>query len=154
MYFKHYTIEDEPRIQQYLLTEDQLLYTASPREVIKIDDSERHPILAMDDDLFVTFFVLHEGQGPLAFLGTTDDMLLRSFSTDVRYEGRGYATKVLEKIPNYVQEHFPHIKRIILALDEGNDRAQSLYLKNGYTDTELRMPGRTANLHILQYSFV
>lgn len=67
MYFKKFTVEDEPRIQNYLLTEDQLLYTASPREVIKIEDSERHPILALDDDLFVTFFVLHEGKGPLDF---------------------------------------------------------------------------------------
>ncbi|HZG11050.1 MAG: GNAT family N-acetyltransferase [Kurthia gibsonii] len=154
MYFKKFTVEDEPRIQNYLLTEDQLLYTASPREVIKIEDSERHPILALDDDLFVTFFVLHEGKGPLDFLGTEHDILLRSFSTDVRYEGRGYATKVLEKIPSYVQENFPHIKRIILALDEGNERARALYIKQGYTDTELRMAGRTSNLHILQYSFV
>ncbi|MEB7772912.1 GNAT family N-acetyltransferase [Kurthia gibsonii] len=154
MYFKKFTVEDEQRIQNYLLTEDQLLYTASPREVIKIEDHERHPILAMDDNLFVTFFVLHEGQGPLEFLGTRDDLLLRSFSTDVRYEGRGYATKVLEKIPSYVQENFPHIKRIILAVNEGNERARALYIKQGYTDTELRMPGRTSNLHILQYSFV
>lgn len=53
-----------------------------------------------------------------------------------------------------MQENFPHIKRIILTLDEGNERARTLYIKQGYTDTELRMVGRALNLHILQYSFV
>lgn len=94
------------------------------------------------------------GKALSIFLGIEHDILLRSFSTDVRYEGHGYATKILEKIPSYVQKNFTHIKRIILTLDEGNERARALYIKQGYTDTELRMAGRTSNLHILQYSFV
>ena len=49
MYFKKFTVEDEPRTQYYLLTEDQLLYTASPREVIKIEDKYVIHFVAMPD---------------------------------------------------------------------------------------------------------
>lgn len=154
MKFLPYSKDYDSFIQQYVLTDDQLLYTALPLEAIEILDEERHAVLAFDDDLFVSFFVLHEGSGPKEFMGEEDSILLRSFSTDNRYQGKGYATQIMKELPSYVQKNFPSTKSIVLAVNEGNTRASHLYLKCGYKDYGKRMHGSRAPLIILEYSFV
>lgn len=106
-----YSQQYEASLQQYILTEDQLLYTAAPIEAVKHLDDERNAFLAYEDDLFVSFFVLQEGAGVEEFLGGSDSVLLRSFSTDFRYQGRGYARAILEKLPTFVKEHYQRRKR-------------------------------------------
>ncbi len=149
-----YSQQYEAALQQYILTEDQLLYTATPIEAVKHLDDDRNAILAFEDDLFVSFFVLQEGAGVAEFLGGPDSVLLRSFSTDFRYQGRGYARKILEKLPAFVKEHYPTKNEITLAVDSGNDRAHQLYEKSGYMDHGKRMPGRNGELIILGYHLV
>jgi len=149
-----YSQQYEASLQQYILTEDQLLYTAAPIEAVKHLDDERHAFLAYEDDLFVSFFVLQEGAGVEEFLGGPHSVLLRSFSTDFRYQGRGYARAILEKLPTFVKEHYPAKKEITLAVDSGNDRAHHLYEKLGYIDHGKRMPGRNGELIILGYPLV
>lgn len=151
MRFVKYMKDYEPEIQQYVLTDDQLLYTASPQEALLLADKERHEILAYEDDLFVSFFVLHEGQGPKAFKGEDHAILMRTFSTDQRYLGRGYGTKIIKILPEYVKENFPNATSIILAVNEDNARAKRLYLKNGFEDNGKRMQGSRGNLIILEY---
>lgn len=91
MKFIKYTTAYNEYIQQYVLTDDQLLYTASPKDAVDELDNERRAILAFDDDLFVNFFVLNEGSGPKQFLGSEHSILLCSFSMDNRFQGKGYA---------------------------------------------------------------
>lgn len=149
-----YSKDYDSLIQQYVLTDDQLLYTASPLEAIEDLDEERHAVLAFEEDELVSFFVLHEGSGPKEFMGEEHAVLLRSFSTDNRFQGRGYASQIMKTLPSYIQKKFPATKSIVLAVNEGNTRASHLYLKYGFKDYGKRMQGKRSPLIILEYSFV
>lgn len=153
MRFVNYSKEYDTLIQQYVLTEDQLLYTASPKEAIESLDEERRAILAFEEDLFVSFFVLHEGSGPQEFLGNEDTILLRSFSTDTRHQGKGYGKQIIKELPEFVKEHYSKAKGIVLAVNEDNEKALQLYVKNGYIDEGKRMMGRRGELIILEMPF-
>lgn len=151
MKFIKYTDAYYDYIQQYVLTDDQLLYTISPEDAVAELNDEKRAILAFDDDLFVTFFVLHEGTGPQQFMGSPNAILLRSFSTDNRFQGKGYAKKALQLVPTYIQENYSQVDTIVLAVNIENNHAQSLYLKSGYEDAGKRMIGRRGELIILEY---
>ncbi|MBQ0139179.1 MAG: hypothetical protein KBT36_07780 [Kurthia sp.] len=55
MEFITYPKDYNPYIQQYLLTDDQLLYMINPQAIMDESDEERRTILAFDDELFVRF---------------------------------------------------------------------------------------------------
>lgn len=150
MEFIKYSQEYDVAIQQYILTDDQLMYTASPKYAIDHLDEERHAILVFQDDLFISFFVLQEGKGAIEFKGEEDSILLRSFSTDNRYVGRGFGNKVMSILPSYIKENFPSIQSIVLAVNEQNDLAKRLYIKNGFLDNGKRKQGEKGLLIILE----
>lgn len=153
MKFRPYEKELDSFIEQYVLTDDQLLYTASPREALKDMNEQRYPILAFnEEEELVSFFVLELGEAPQKFLGNEKSILFRSFSTDARYMGKGFGKSILKKMPEYIRQHYPQTKEIVLAVNEDNTQAQKLYFNTGYVDNGKRMMGHRAPLIILEYS--
>lgn len=140
-------------IEQYLLTEEQLRFTGTPVDSIKLssEDSDRHPILAMEEDMLVTFFVLHNNEGVKPYSDNQHAILLRAFSTDFRYQGKGYAYSALTILPDFVREHFREMNEIILAVNLQNEAAQRLYKKCGYIDEGQRRMGKKGELIIMSY---
>jgi len=130
------------------LPEDQHRFTALPIEVLEISlrDPERHPIVITADEEVVGFFVLHEGSGVSTYLSYTSTsaeqlMLLRALLIDHKQQGHGYARRAMEALQPFVQQHFPHIHEIVLAVNVRNEPAQQLYLRTGFEDHGFRRPG-------------
>ncbi|WHY78435.1 GNAT family N-acetyltransferase [Neobacillus sp. WH10] len=140
-------------IEQYLLTEEQLRFTGTPVDSIKLscEDSDRHPILAMEEDRLVTFFVLHKNEGVKPYSDNQHAILLRAFSTDSRHQGKGYAYSSLTTLPDFVREHFRETNEIVLAVNLQNEAAQRLYKKCGYIDEGQRRMGKKGELIIMSY---
>lgn len=143
----------QPLIAAYELTEEQLYFTGSPQEAIKMakGDSARHPIAALHHDKAVCFFVLHEKEGVAEYSNNSHAILLRTFSTAYTHLRKGYAKQVLVLLPTFVHKHFPNINEIVLAVNAANDVAEQLYEKCGYQDTGLRRPGRNGELTVMSY---
>jgi RimJ/RimL family protein N-acetyltransferase len=137
--------------EQYKLTEEQLRFTGTPNECIKLsnEDLNRHSILAIDNDKLVTFFVLHRNNGVKPYSENDKSILIRSFSTDYRHQGNGYAKKALMLLPDFVKKHFSDINEIVLAVNIKNEVAQGLYKKCGYVDEGARKMGRKGELMIM-----
>jgi hypothetical protein len=74
----------EDTIEQYILSEEQLHFTGTPKECIELSnkDSDRYSILAIEGDQLVTFFVLHKNDGVKPYSNNESSILLRAFSTD------------------------------------------------------------------------
>ncbi|WP_316572409.1 GNAT family N-acetyltransferase [Neobacillus sp. YIM B06451] len=140
-------------IEYYELTEEQLRYTGHPIECIKLsnEDSERYSILAMEEDKLVTFFVLHKNEGVKPYSNNNNSILLRAFSTDARYQGKGYAKKALILLPEFVKENFSETNEIVLAVNLKNEAAQGLYKKCGYVDEGVRKMGKKGELIIMSF---
>ena len=140
-------------IENYELTEDQLRFTKHPKECLELakEDSDRYSILAMEDDTLVNFFVLHENEGVKPYTTNRNSILLRAFSTDNRHQGQGYAKKVLNLLPEFVEEHFSEKDEIVLAVNIQNKVAQRLYEKCGFVDEGVRTMGPKGELIIMSY---
>ncbi|MCU9613251.1 GNAT family N-acetyltransferase [Caldibacillus lycopersici] len=140
-------------ITNYLITEEQLRYTGAPKDAVALaqEEPERYPILAMENNQLVTFFVLHPNEGVKPYTENEKAILVRAFSTDYRHQGKGYAKLALQLLPNFVRENFPEINEIVLAVNLQNVAAQELYKKSGFVDEGRRTMGRKGVLIVMSY---
>lgn len=140
-------------IQNYYLPEEQLYYSATPKESIEMSkgDKDRFPVLGIDNNELVVFFILHENDGVRPYSSKENAILLRSFSTNYKHQGQGYAKQSLQQLPDFIRVHLPHIDTIILAVNVNNTAAQSLYKKCGYIDEGVRVEGEKGELIVMNY---
>ncbi len=150
----NYNEEFKGAIEQYQLTKDQLRFTGSPIESMQLvnDDPDRYAILAIEGGDLVTFFNLHTNDGVKPFSTNPNAILLRTFSTDLRYLGRGFAKQALTLLPAFVKRNFTGMNEIVLAVNLQNEAAQNLYKKCGYIDEGERRMGKKGELIIMSYS--
>lgn len=143
MQFKIYEKNLQKYIDQFQLSQEQLLFVKSPEENVEMakKDLKRIPMLVFNDsDDCVVFFTLHEHSEFEHLFGLNNSIYIRSFSTDHRFLRNGYAKKTLLELPDFLIEYFPHIDYITLLVDEPNSMAKQMYLDCGFQDGKL-VPG-------------
>ncbi|PAD21400.1 GNAT family N-acetyltransferase [Terribacillus saccharophilus] len=140
-------------IDAYMLSEEQLRYTAHPTKSIPLcrEEPNRHAILGMEDDRLVVYFALHEQEGVQPYSDNARAILLRTLSTDYYQLGKGYGKAAMQQLPEFVQLQFPHIDEIVLAVNVANEFARKLYTKFGYQDTGRRVMGSKGLLIVMSY---
>lgn len=138
-------------VQQYQLTDEQLRFTGLPEQPIIISRTNLfiHPILGIDGGLLTTFFVLDEKKDVALYTTNTKAILLRTFSTDHRYQGKGYAKKALQQLPHFVSENFPKANELILAVNQKNLPAQKLYERAGFQYSDKSVIGEAGPLYVM-----
>ena len=118
------------QIDSYNLLKNQRIFSALPKESI-VDSSKkknRHPIvLVTNNEIVTTFFILQEKEGIETYSDNKHAILLRSFSTNSKYQGNGFAKKALQLLPSYIRSHFESINEIVLAVNSVNNVAITLY---------------------------
>ena len=64
-----YNPEFDKLIENYILTDEQLRFTGTPKDAIDLSNAElgRYSILAVEKEQLVTFFSLHKGEGVKPF---------------------------------------------------------------------------------------
>lgn len=155
MRLKFYEEKDDHLIKRYTITEEQLRYTMSPKESIKLvkQDKNRHAVLVLNEDKLVTFFVLHEKEGVTPYSSNEQAILIRAFSTDFYEQGKGYAKAALQLLPDFVLAHFPTINELVLGVNLPNTAAQSLYKKCGFVDEGRMVKGFRDEMKVMSYYF-
>ncbi|MBO0473132.1 hypothetical protein IGL98_002755 [Enterococcus sp. DIV0840] len=151
MFLKRYTNDFSTIIQQYQLNDEQLLFTGTPEMPIKIslENSFIHPIVGIEDGRLTNFFVLDEKKDVHLYTTNEQAILLRSFSTDERCQGNGHAKAVLRALPEFVRLHFPDVTEIILAVNQKNLAAQTLYKNAGFEHLEKIVQGEFGPLYVM-----
>ena len=153
MQLKIYDETYQEMLNQYELTQEQLMFTGNPIECVQLsqEDTDRASILVIVENRIVTFFVLHINDGVTPYSNNKKAILLRAFSTDVREQRKGFAKKTLTLLPNYVRQHYQEINEIVLSVNIQNEAAQVLYKSCGYVDKGERRMGRNGELIIMSY---
>ncbi|MFT8709283.1 MAG: GNAT family N-acetyltransferase [Sporolactobacillus sp.] len=142
--------EDYAReIDSYII--NQLDFTGTPKEALNLSkqDDERHPVLVFCREKLVGFFVLHGWGGAKRYTDNHYALLLRTFSIDSRYQGKGYGRQTVESLDAFVMHSFPDINEMILGVNHNNVPAQQLYLHHGFSDTGRRVIGRHGEQWVL-----
>lgn len=152
----NYHSQFERDIEAYYLPNDQLYFSSIPSRGIELskNNKDRYPVIGVEDNEIVTFFILEEHEAVKAFSDNPKAILLRSFSTNYKYQGQGYARQSLKILPEFLRVHFPHIEKIVLGVNVKNTAAQSLYKKCGYVDEGGRVMGRKGEMIVLIYNIV
>ena len=63
------------------------------------------------------------------------------FSTDEDFQMRGYGSQTLKLLPDFIREHLPMYKSIILGVNERNQVASYLYRETGFSKQSQRILG-------------
>ena len=123
-------------LSDYDLSEKQIRFTSLPSEAML---SGGEP---------VGFFVLHGWEGVKTYSDNRSAILVRAYSINVKFQGKGIAKKSLFILDSFVKSNFPGSNEIILAVNHQNTVAQHLYKVSGFIDKGIRVMGRMGEQYI------
>ena len=135
MKIRFYRSSDREALQSYHLTD--LRFTSHPSQAVA-DLENRYAILGLVEHQIVTFLILDAGEKKFTYGGQPESLLLRSFSTDEDFQMRGYGSQTLKLLPDFIREHLPMYKSIILGVNERNQVASYLYRETGFSKQYIR----------------
>jgi RimJ/RimL family protein N-acetyltransferase len=132
------------QLKKYHLSIEDREFTGMPMESIRICSGEKNriPIIIDYNGLAVGYFVLHGWDRISNYTDNEFALLLRTYSIDSRYQGKGLAKQSMKLFPDFVSKHFPYVNEIVLAVNHRNAAAQQLYKQGGFADTGKRIMGR------------
>lgn len=149
---KFYNTDDFDKVN-YILSEEQLQFTASPenalQRITERNDGKKHPVCILNNDEIVGFFVLDTSDDKYELTENNRAILLRSLSLNPAFQGSGIAKKAMLLIPDFVKINFPTCTEIVLAVNFQNILAYQLYEKTNFIDGGKTNNGRNG----LQYIF-
>lgn len=149
---KFFEQKDFPGVN-YTLDENQLQYTATAEQALKKieerEDTLAFPITILKDEHPCGFFVLDFGDDKLELTNNKQAMLLRSFSVNPEFQGKGIGKEAMIKVEEFVRENFKDCDEIVLAVDQGNISAFQLYGNTGYHYEGKNRIGRSGPQYIM-----
>ncbi|WP_271853442.1 GNAT family N-acetyltransferase [Planococcus maritimus] len=128
----------------YDLPMDQQEFTMMPQDLIKRDEGnpEKHLVVIRARGEVAGFFELDESEDRKRYSDNPKALLLRGYSVNPKFQGRGIATGSLEALPAFLQHEFAAFDEIVLGVNARNLAAQKLYQKAGFEDTGRRVMGK------------
>ncbi|ALS77578.1 GNAT family N-acetyltransferase [Planococcus sp. ANT_H30] len=125
----------------YDLPTHQLEFTRLPIEIIEKDanDPLKHFIIIKARGEDAGFFELDESEDRKKYSNNPKALLLRGFSVNPKYQGRGIATGSIYALPEFMEMEFPDFDQVVLGVNARNIPAQRLYQKAGFEDTGRRI---------------
>ncbi|QHJ71307.1 GNAT family N-acetyltransferase [Planococcus halotolerans] len=138
------------KLSDYHLSEEQSRYASVPLKAVSEceTDGTRHPVVILYDGEPAGFFVLQGWEGVKAYSDNPDAILLRGYSVNANFQGKGIAKESLFALDSFVKRNFPDKKEIILAVNHKNTLAQHVYKKSGFIDKGIRVMGKKGELLI------
>lgn len=133
----------------YELDEIQAQFSALPKQALERiearnqnDDFFAYPITIFYDGKIVGFCVLDFGDDKFELSNNSASVLLRSLSVNPEFQGKGIGKSTMFEIYDFVKEHFKDCNEIVLSVNEKNDLAFQIYLKEGYFYEGKKIDGR------------
>lgn len=136
----------------FYLPKEQLIFTGLPKEMLMKVNKNEHPIMITVQSKPVGFFILLTGERVKEYTDHPQAQLLIAFSIDYKEQGKGYAKKGLQLLPDFVKKHFPHIGEIVLGVNKKNRPAHQLYEKSGFQDRGRRKIGSVGEQIVMHLS--
>lgn len=126
---------------KYDLPSDQLQFTGLPQDIIQRDAENplKHLVVIYAGDEVAGFFELDESEDRKLYSNNPKAMLLRAFSVNPKFQGRGIATGSIYALPNFIKKEYPAFNEVVLGVNANNIAAQHVYKRAGFEDTGRRL---------------
>ncbi|WP_079508639.1 GNAT family N-acetyltransferase [Mesobacillus jeotgali] len=137
-------------LSDYVLLDQQRRFTALPGDALEKcdEDPDRHPVVIFYENVPAGFFVLHGWEGVKDYTENQTALLLRAYSINLPYQGKGIATASIKLLKPFVKGNFPSVNEIILTVNQSNITAQTVYKRGGFVDRGERVMGREGEMFI------
>ncbi|ARJ50295.1 GNAT family N-acetyltransferase [Staphylococcus lutrae] len=131
-------------LYQFELSERQQVYSSLPKAVLDDalnDDNREANIVLNDKGAVIGFFVLHQHYQHEGYDTPHEVIYIRSLSINEAFQGKGYGTKIMMSLPEYVQMLFPDFNHLYLVVDAENEAAWNVYERAGFMHTATKEEG-------------
>lgn len=130
----------------YILPEHQARFADVPRQIFATNTTLPHdklPVVMRYQDEAIGFFILDTGADLAKYSDNPNAVLLRAYSLNPAYQGRGLAQMSLSAgvLLPFFRQHFGDADELVLAVNHANVSAQKLYLATGFQDSGRRVQG-------------
>ncbi|HSI66656.1 MAG TPA: GNAT family protein [Planococcus sp. (in: firmicutes)] len=125
----------------YKLSTEQREFARLPQEIIERDalDPLKHLVIIRARGEAAGFFELDESEDRKKFSDNPKALLLRGFSVNPKFQGRGIATGSVYALPGFMNKEYPDFDEVVLGVNARNLPAQRVYQKAGFEDTGRRL---------------
>lgn len=144
----------------YILPEHQARFADVPSRIFAEHPTlhrDKLPVVIRHQDRPVGFFILDKGSDVAIYSPNPKAVLLRAYSLNPAYQGRGLAQMSLstEVLQPFVRQHFGDAQEIVLAVNHANIAAQKLYVSVGFQDSGRRVQGALGEqyIYVLKMNF-
>lgn len=130
-----------PKISvQYELPREQLEFSGLPQDIIKRDRENplKHFVIINVRNEVAGFLELDESDDRERYSNNLAALLLRGFSVNPKYQGRGIATGSIYALQDFIRREFPDFDEVVLGVNARNKPAKRLFEKVGFEDTGRR----------------
>lgn len=138
----------------YQLNDEQSQFTTSIDYCIHerkdLEDPDKSIIVIQLDEKPIGFFILDKGTDRLQLTTNSNSLLMRSYSINPEYQGKGYGKKVMELLEIYINQQEDPIDELVLSVNFQNKHAYQVYLKSGFEDTGSEIIGIRGPQHVLR----
>ncbi|WP_214815241.1 GNAT family protein [Exiguobacterium sp. s131] len=135
-------------LDTFALPTDQEKYTTLPKDMDDPLPDGVHPIVIVASKP-VGMFLLHDNERVISYTTESNALLFSAFAINYEDQGKGYAKAALQALPQFVKQHLPHIREIVLSVNLKNEAAFCLYMSVGWSDTGRRIGGPIGEQRIL-----
>lgn len=137
----------------YQLNEVQSQFTTSIDDCVNkrkdLEDVDKSIIVVESDKTPIGFFILDRGNDRLQLTENPASLLIRSYSINPEYQGKGYGKKVMELVADYVIQQYDSVHELVLSVNLDNEHAYRMYLKSGFKDTGRKIKGIRGPQYVL-----
>ena len=125
---------------EYELPSDQLQFSRMPQDIIDRDKENplKHFVIILAKNEAAGFLELDESDDRKKYSNNPNALLLRGFSVNPKFQGRGIATGSIYALSDFIRSEFPAIDEVVLGVNAKNKPAKRLFEKAGFEDTGRR----------------
>lgn len=147
------TICDRAAIKNIVLEPEQEQFAGSVDTVFDELQNSRsptmeHPFAIIAHGIGIGFFILRE-KNAVPKWAPQDVVTLHSFRIWRAAQGKGYGRAGVELARHWIRQNRPGVKRLMLSVNARNDQAKAAYLRCGFIETGVSVPGPIGKQHIL-----
>nr|WP_238942602.1 GNAT family N-acetyltransferase [Planococcus beigongshangi] len=119
---------------------EQLEFSGLPQDIIKRDRENplKHFVIINVRNEVAGFLELDESDDRERYSNNPAALLLRGFSVNPKYQGRGIATGSIYALQDFIRREFPDFDEVVLGVNARNKPAKRLFEKVGFEDTGRR----------------
>ena len=143
-----------PAVSDLQVHDHQEQYVGPVSRIVERARETDHMYAVRIEECVVGFFIIDTAYGDAYDFARPNEVGLRAFLIDRRYQGRGYCRAALSALIPYLEREYPAVDGVVLTVNRRNPRAVACYERGGFALTgETYRGGSAGPQYIMRRAF-